>query len=368
MTRQTSIKDNETCCTGNLKQTGSAGSAEPSAASSAPACGNKSENRLYYDQFSYMRIIATFFIIILHSLFASRVYFRDVMTASNVRYEQIFQNLLMWCVPVFLMITGVLLLDPEREISLRKLFGKYIKRMLLTLVVFTFLFQLLDYEFGLQPTLFPGWIRSLFFAKSWAHMWYLYTIIGLYLMMPFYKLITRYRADLVPYLIAVCLVFIAVIPMFTENFGFGIPTAVIYPVYLFIGYQLFHHPVCLPLSLLLSVGCTAVLAVLSVFCSSTAMETYAGYASILVVGQSAGFFSLMNRIHIDADSWIRKIDQCTFGIYIMHMIGIRWLMKIYGFNPYTYGPMSFILIAIVLFLISFVLTWLIRTVTRNQLL
>lgn len=345
MTRQTSIKENE-----------------HRSGSEAPG------NHPYYDQFSYMRITATFFIIILHSLFASSIYFKDAMTATNVRFEQVFQNLLMWCVPVFLMITGVLLLDPDREIPLKKLFGKYIKRMLLTLVVFTFLFQLLDYKFGLQPTLFTGWIRGLFFAKSWAHMWYLYTIIGLYLMMPLYKLVTKYREDLVPYLIAVYLLFVAVIPMFFRNLGFGIPTATIYPVYLFIGYQLVHHPMKLPLSLALSVGCTASLVLLSLHFSSEAMETYAGYASILVVGQSAGFFSLMNRIRIDADSWIRKIDQCTFGIYIVHMIGIRWLMKIYGFNPYAYGPMSFILIAIVLFLISFFLTWLIRAVTRNQLL
>lgn len=345
MTRQTSIKENE-----------------HRSGSEAPG------NHPYYDQFSYMRIIATFFIIILHSLFASSIYFKDDMTASNVRFEQVFQNLLMWCVPVFLMITGVLLLDPDRGIPLKKLFGKYIKRMLLTLVVFTFLFQLLDYKFGLQPTLFTGWIRSLFFAKSWAHMWYLYTIIGLYLMMPLYKLVTKYREDLVPYLIAVSLLFIAVIPMFFRNFGFGIPTATIYPVYLFIGYQLVHHPMKLPLSFALSVGCTASLILLSLHFSSEAMETYAGYASILVVGQSAGFFSLMNRIRIDADSWIRKIDQCTFGIYILHMIGIRWLMKIYGFNPYAYGPMSFVLIAIVLFLISFFLTWIIHVVSRNQLL
>jgi surface polysaccharide O-acyltransferase-like enzyme len=347
MTRQTSIKENE-----------------HHSGSEAPG------NHPYYDQFSYMRIIATFFIIILHSLFASSIYFKDDMTAANVRFEQVFQNLLMWCVPVFLMITGVLLLDPDREIPLKKLFGKYIKRMLLTLVVFTFLFQLLDYKFGLQPTLFTGWIRSLFFAKSWAHMWYLYMIIGLYLMMPFYKLITRYAEKLVPYLILLLLIFTAVIPLFLKSFGFGIPTATVYPVYLFIGYWLYHHKMKLPLSLLLTIGCSvALIAVTTVFLGKTAItDSFCGYASILVVGQSAGIYSLLNRIPADADSWIRKIDSCTFGVYILHMIGIRWLMKIYGFNPYAYGPMSFILIAIVLFLISFFLTWLIRAVTRNQLL
>ncbi|MGN1382545.1 MAG: acyltransferase, partial [Eubacterium sp.] len=324
----------------------------------------------FYSPFAYMRIIATFFIIILHSLFASSIYFRGDMTAGNRMFEQVFQNMLMWCVPIFLMITGALLLEPSREIPLKKLFGRYIKRMLLTLIVFTFIFQLLDYETGLQPSLFTGWLRSLFFAKSWAHMWYLYMIIGLYLMMPFYKLVTRYAEKLVPYLIVLLLIFTAVIPLFSESFGFGIPTATVYPVYLFIGYWLFHHKMNLPLSLLLTLGCSAALIAVTVaFLGRTGItDSFCGYASILVVGQSAGIYSLLNRIPADADSWIRKIDSCTFGVYILHMIGIRWLMKIYGFNPYAYGPLSFVLIAIVLFLISFFLTWIIRVISRNQLL
>lgn len=76
--------------------------------------------RTYINSFSYMRIAACFSIIILHMLFASTVYFEDVMSSGDALFERVAEHLLMWGVPLFLMISGALLLDPEKELTAKK--------------------------------------------------------------------------------------------------------------------------------------------------------------------------------------------------------------------------------------------------------
>ena len=51
---------------------------------------------------------------------------------------------MMWAVPCFVMVTGALLLDENREVSFDKLFNKYILRVLGALVVFSMVFRIFD--------------------------------------------------------------------------------------------------------------------------------------------------------------------------------------------------------------------------------
>lgn len=68
------------------------------------------------------------------------------------------------------------------------------------------------------------------------------------------------------------------------------------------------------------------------------LELLWGYSSILVVCQAAGIFYLMKNVKIQMENkhWkcINFIDQCSFGIYILHMILVRLVLRYWGFNPY----------------------------------
>ena len=76
----------------------------------------------------------------------------------------------------------------------------------------------------------------------------------------------------------------------------------------------------------------------------------------------------MMHIKAPAGRLVRMVDDCTFGIYIIHMIGIHLVMKWLGWNPYMYGPLAFLMLAILLFVVSFALTWLIRKIPKIGLL
>ena len=79
------------------------------------------EERIYIDQFAWTRILACFCVILLNSLYAGNGYFEASMTPGEVVWTKLMENSLMWAMPTFLMITGALLMDPARELPLKKL-------------------------------------------------------------------------------------------------------------------------------------------------------------------------------------------------------------------------------------------------------
>lgn len=351
----------------------------------APIAGEAERAPKPIDQFSWIRIIACFAIILLHSLFASNVYFEETITEGELLWSTMWENLLMWAVPCFLMITGVLLLDPEKEIPVSKIYGKYLKRVIVALVVFTLIFQIIGYFMEGEETIVRGWLYDLFSGTSWAHMWYLYLIIGIYLMMPFYRMVVK-AADpkMLDLLIVLLFVFTSVTSMlnaFGYSPAFYIPTTIVYPLYVFAGYRLYHRPIPTWTAAAAVVLCTAgivaltylryrtgVLMSLAMSEEDVSLDYLFDYYSPLIVIQSAGLFALLIRIPAKADSFIRTLDACTFGIYLIHMIGVHAIMKWAGFDPYSYGPFAFVLMALLLFAVSFGVTWLIRKIPGMSLL
>jgi surface polysaccharide O-acyltransferase-like enzyme len=57
--------------------------------------------------------------------------------------EIIIQPLIRWAVPIFIMISGYLLLDPKKDITIKKII-KYINRMILILLTFGFFYCILE--------------------------------------------------------------------------------------------------------------------------------------------------------------------------------------------------------------------------------
>ena len=110
-------------------------------------------------QFAYVRTIACIAIVFLHCVNSGRVYHAAAITPQQTAWAFAACSALMWAVPCFLMVTGALLLDPAREIGPKKLFGKYIKRMVEALVVFTLIFTLIKHEPG-QGSIFKEFFRK----------------------------------------------------------------------------------------------------------------------------------------------------------------------------------------------------------------
>lgn len=329
--------------------------------------------------FSYIRSLACIAIIILHTVYSAVLLFgSDIDAQTNITSMAVVDSM-MWAVPCFIMVTGALLLETERKITYKKLFGKYILRIFAALVIFGMVFRVFDIIMDKEPVNVAAFLKGLyeiFTGTSWSHIWYLYLLIGLYLLLPFYKkVVDNSSAKEIKYLLAVYIIFLSILPMLEIwgiNCGFYIHVSTIYPFYLFGGYAIYKHIYCpgkaassvmFIIGTLLIIGCTVVRWIYDI----PSMEILWGYASLFVIMQAVGFFALLKDVKhtgFRAVKWLLlKLDECSFGVYLIHMIFVRLILRYIGFNPYENGGiLAFVAVIAGILVISYAITWILKRI------
>lgn len=141
-----------------------------------------------------LRLLAAAAVILLHVV-AKQWHTVDVR-GGNWLLLCLFNGSVRWCVPLFVMISGALFLNPDKKISLRDLYGKYILRLLVAYFVWGFVYALFDYDGTLA-----GFAEDL--IAGYYHMWYLPMMAGLYAMIPLLRKITEDTKLMVYFLILV---------------------------------------------------------------------------------------------------------------------------------------------------------------------
>lgn len=118
-----------------------------------------------------------------------------------------------YCVPVFLMISGYLFLDPERNISVKKIYTRYLPRLLAAFFFWSFLYALITSGFVSQRTLANGIGYKLMQDTFWGHyhMWYMYLIVAMYIITPALRAIAANRQAM-KYFLIISYIFAYLIP------------------------------------------------------------------------------------------------------------------------------------------------------------
>ena len=162
----------------------------------------KNPERVWY--LEYLRIIATVAVIVLH-VAAQNFYGVDVESFAWKVFNCA-NGLVRWSVPVFLMISGALFLDNEKEITISKLYKKYIWRLIVAFIFWSAIYALTDFWKGatLRTT-----IKS--FITGPSHLWYIFMIIGLYIITPMLRKITE-SEKITKYFLAVTFVMTVFLP------------------------------------------------------------------------------------------------------------------------------------------------------------
>ncbi len=309
------------------------------------------KQRIIY--FSRIKALACIGVVFLHTFYAAAAFAK---TKGEMAAMLTVRNLMMWAVPCFVMVSGALLLDGEREISYKKLFGRLILRMAAALVIFSVLFSCFDSllitkDFGLKT--FTRGFKQIIYGGGWRHMWYLYLMIAIYLLLPAYKLITKAAKprDII-YLMAVYGVFLSVLPTIEglsgKDLAFYICTSSVYPLFLFLGYTMHKEIIKLPLPLCLGftlAGAAAViwLSILSADSSSSPKigALLGNYSFIVTVIFSVGIFGLLKGTDKKPlkviDTIAAELEKCSFGIYLIHMAGLKLIFVVWKVDPFASG-------------------------------
>lgn len=187
-------------------------------------------------QFEYIRAFSIVAVITIHTFYSALLKYGEAASITDQVLYKIIMNMMWWAVPSFLMISGSLLLDTKKTISLKKLYGKYIRRMLIILFTFGLAFSWLEIVFdskNISIVQLPNALLRVLTGNTWAHMWYIYCLIGLYVLLPVYKLIVdRASNEQLRYILLVLFIFesvFALTKIFGITLGFYCHINTIYP-------------------------------------------------------------------------------------------------------------------------------------------
>lgn len=104
-----------------------------------------------------------------------------------------------WAVPAFLMCSGALMNDPERDLPLKKLFSRYLLRLFAALTVWGAFYELFRISTSQSSAPLGALLReaaeNLFYGKTYYHLYYFYFVFALYLALPLTRLAARSASE-----------------------------------------------------------------------------------------------------------------------------------------------------------------------------
>lgn len=182
------------------------------------------QKKVYYIE--VLRALATIAVAVLHV--ASNNWYGYYGSHAWIVFT-VYAGLMKFCVPVFFMISGALFLRKEKEISIKRLYTHNIWRLIVFLLVWSFVYQLYqllivdgirDYSKVLKTA-----VQNIGLGNTQVHFWFVYAIIGLYVLVPVLQIFTKHaQKRQVRYALALCFVFASVLP-FLQSFPVFAPVS-----------------------------------------------------------------------------------------------------------------------------------------------
>jgi surface polysaccharide O-acyltransferase-like enzyme len=284
-----------------------------------------------------------------------------VLSKNGLYFCTVLRNLWHWCVPVLVMISGVLFLNPEREIPVSKILTRYVLKMVLALVLLAIpaeaALQFVASGYQFSPQQIKTAILNILQGKTQTHFWYLYLIIGLYLITPLMRAFTRSVAKKeYEYILLVLFIFTSVLATIKKiwfvDAGVNIPINSAYVLYFLLGFYIHHYNVTLPFKALLTI----------IFCFvlyTTLAPINKGMVNplldniiissdkdspIIVLTAVTIFISFRTRCaHFH---YFDNLAPLCFGIYLVHPFFIYALYILLGWTPEKYPLPLFLLVTI----------------------
>lgn len=146
----------------------------------------KMENKrlLYLD---YLKVIASIAVVFIHAA-ASKWYIIPI-DSLDFKFLNLVNVLTRYSVPMFVMVTGVLILNPQKNLTFKILLKKYIFKALLFFLIGSSIFAITSFYTDPQNYTFNQTLLQFIYRtiKGPSHLWYLFMISGLYIITPFIR-------------------------------------------------------------------------------------------------------------------------------------------------------------------------------------
>ncbi len=166
---------------------------------------------VHYD---LVRIIAIFAVIVVHT---SGTFYRVLapITSFNWQISNIYSTAGKFSICIFIMVSGLLFLNPKKNITIKSLYRKNILRIVTAFIFWSVAYALFGLYVKIKMNGFSaGQLHGFFidFVTGNYHMWFCYMIIGIYMIVPFLRLISS-DEKLMKYYIILSVIFMSTMPV-----------------------------------------------------------------------------------------------------------------------------------------------------------
>ena len=333
------------------------------------AAEHSASKRVIY--FDILRVVAIFFVVAVH---LSAQHWLDVDVSSRAWFAfNLYCTTGKWSVPIFVMISGALFLG--RDTPICTILKKNVLRMVYVFVFWSGCYALISLLFRHSP---PFDVLSQFVTGHY-HLWFLFMIVGLYLLIPLLRPIVQ-SETLTRYFLLLSLVFTFLLPQLALFCTFVSPristlistvimfTYCYFPlgftVYFVGGYYLSRRDFSRKEEIVLyCIGIAGLL--FSIFApvvhakaQGAPSDIFYNYNSLNVLLTSVPIFVFAKK-HLNfprmgerAYAILRKLSKYSFGVYLVHPMVIE-LLQHFGIDTFSCNAFfSVPLLAVFVFTVS----------------
>ncbi|OPY84232.1 MAG: Inner membrane protein YiaH [Syntrophus sp. PtaU1.Bin208] len=321
-----------------------------------------------------LRVAGSFAVVVLH------VSARVVITSPDVHSSawwvgNLFDSLNRWSVPLFVMVSGALLLSRNAEVDIFSFYRRRATKLLPPLIFWTGFYLLIQYLSG--HTLTPNAVvKSIITGSPFSHLWYLYMISGLYLITPFLRHIVTASSTRELRIFIVGTFTIAAIESGYSSFWGGLSTTFLssflpYIAYFVTGYYLYTLSdrtsrindllVAVIGGFLLASGTGGLFTLLG----PKSWDVMYSYLNPIVIVMSLCVFRIglnSQMLSSTMPKFLGRVAPITLGIYVIHPFFLIALGR-FGLTPFFHHPIIGIpLISLTVFILSAISSRILATI------
>lgn len=295
------------------------------------------DSRLIY--LDYLRVTCSFFVILIH---VSAQYYKFNLNSYKWKIAYFYNGISRFSVPNFFMISGTLFL--RKNITFEVIIKKYIMKIFIHLLLWSIIYSLSD----VNITQLDLKNRIIHIIKGHVHLWYLFAIMGLYILIPFTREIIK-NTELLNDLIMFNFVFIFLIPNYIHILRYysmelfnlsnnlikkvNLNTLSVNNFYFIFGYYLNNKKDMKKGLIIIAyitglIGCfftTYISYDFSIIMKKKITYHYSQYLNIFFY-TSAIFIVFKNLFYNSKKRIFQKLSKFTFGIYLVHPFIIENIM------------------------------------------
>jgi surface polysaccharide O-acyltransferase-like enzyme len=270
----------------------------------------------------------------------------------------VYNSLSRWCVPVYIMISGALLLQKDYDINV--FFKKRISKVVIPFIAWSFIFYVWSMRKNLIRFSIADLLKKFVEGNVYYHLWFFYIIIALYLITPFIRVLIKNASDrMVGCMIAVWFLNTAIIPMINKflkvSIYFNIPMLSEYLGYFILGYYINKIEIKKIYRIVLYMfAISSVIAnvYLTRHISLSRMKFegfFYNYLSLTTIVTAAALFVLFKYIewqraisNIKTLNAINYLSSISFGVYLIHAMFLD-VIKEKNYIEVVYSNVGYIL-------------------------